>query len=307
MTIVISAIAAVVAGLCLAASGVLQQRAAARRPSSERMSLRLIVRLAHDRWWLVGISLAVLSYGFQALALTFGPLTLVQPLIVSELLFAVPASVRLRGLRLRPRDWGAVLAVIAGLTLGIVSASPQKGQPIQPFLSWVPALAAVGVVVVAGRLLAKFSSGGPAKAAGFALAGACAMGLQSALYDATITILRAGFFQVFLHWETYLLIAVSLLGAFLVQNAYQAGPLAASTPVMDSTLPLVAIGLGIGLFGETIRTGPLALAGAATGLVLLLVGIVALDTSPVVRKQQEIDEQEREETRESGTDERVQG
>jgi drug/metabolite transporter (DMT)-like permease len=305
VTIIISAISAVVAGVCLAASGVLQQRAAARRPSSERMSLRLIVQLARDRWWLVGIGLAVLSYGFQALALTFGPLTLVQPLIVSELLFAVPASVRLRGLRLGPRDWGAVVCVIAGLTLGIVSASPQRGQPIQSFLTWVPALAAVAAVVVAGRLVAKFSTGGPAKAAGFALAGACAMGLQSALYDATITFLRTGFFQVFLHWETYLLIAVSLLGAFLVQNAYQAGPLAASTPVMDSTLPLVAIALGIGLFGETIRTEPLALAGAGVGLVLLLVGIIALDTSPVVRKQQQIDEREREESRETGSGERV--
>ena len=128
----------------------------------------------------------------------------------------------------------------------------------------------VAVVVVAGRLFAKFSGSGPAKAAGFALAGACAMGLQSALYDATITLLRQGFLPMFLTWEPYVLIAVSLFGAFLVQNAYQAGPLAASTPVMDSTLPLVAIALGIGLFGETIRTEAWALAGAGAGLAVIL-------------------------------------
>lgn len=133
------------------------------------------------------------------------------------------------------------------------------------------------------------------------------MGLQSALYDATITLLPQGFLQIFLTWEPYLLIAVSLLGAFLVQNAYQAGPLAASTPVMDSTLPLVAIALGVGLFGETVRTAPWALAGTGLGLSLLLAGILGLDSSPVVRKQQRIDERERnDDAEQSGSDERAQ-
>lgn len=305
MTVLVSAVSAVLAGLCLAASGVLQQRAAARRPSRERMSPRLVIELARDRWWVIGIGLAVLSYGFQALALSFGPLILVQPLIVSELLFAIPASVRLRGLRLGWRERSAVVAVVAGLAVGMVSADPQTGQPVQPLLTWIPALVAVAVVVAGGLLFARARSG-PAKAGGIAFAGATAMGLQSALYDATITLLPQGFFQVFLTWEPYLLIAVSLLGAFLVQNAYQAGPLAASTPVMDSTLPLVAIGLGVGLFGETVRTTAWGLAGSGLGLALLIAGILVLDSSPVVRKQQKIDEEERHsETEQSEADERA--
>jgi len=306
VSVLVSAACAVLAGLCLAASGVLQQRAAARRPSRERMTVRLVVHLAHDGGWVIGIALAVLSYGFQALALSFGPLILVQPLIVSELLFAIPASVRLRGLRLGPREWCAVAAVVVGLAVGIVSADPRKGQPVQPILTWAPALGAVAVTVTAGITLARRSSG-PSKAAGLAFAGASAMGLQSALYDATITLLPRGFWQVFLTWEPYVLIVVSLIGAFLVQNAYQAGPLAASTPVMDSTLPLVAIALGVGLFGETVRTEAWALTGAGAGIVLLLVGILGLDTSPVVRKQQRIDERERDDEAErSASGERAQ-
>lgn len=273
------------------------------------MTLRLMVELARDRWWVVGIGLAVVSYGFQALALTFGPLILVQPLIVSELLFAIPASVRLRGLRLGRREWSAVVAVVAGLAVAIVSSDPQKGEPVQPFPTWVLPLVAVSAAVAAGLVFARFVTG-PSKAAGIAFAGATAMGLQSALYDATITLLPQSFFQLFLTWEPYLLIAVSLGGAFLVQNAYQAGPLAASTPVMDSTLPLVAIALGVGIFGETVRTQPLALAGAGVGLLLLLGGILGLDTSPVVRKQQRIDERERaeeetEKTEQSGAGDRA--
>src|SRR5205085_939039 len=80
------------------------------------------------------------------------------------------------------------------------------------------------------------------------------MALQSALYKATITALERDKFGVFTHWQAYALIIASFLGLYLVQNAYQAGPLAASMPVMDAVLPTVAIALGIGLCGEPINT-----------------------------------------------------
>ena len=297
MHIMISAIAAVAAGLCLATAGVLQQRSASRRPSDERMSLTLMRRLVADRTWLLGICAAVLSYGFQAVALTFGPLTLVQPLVVSELLFAVPVSVRLRDLRLRKRDWLAVGSVVAGLAVGIVAADPQEGNPIQPIVTWAPALGGVFLLVIASLFAAKRIEG-PGKASAFALAGACTMGLQSALYAATLAFLRKELWGVFLHWETYALIVASLVGMFLIQNAFQSGPLAASTPLIDSVLPLVAIALGVGLFGESIRATWWGLGGAALGLVLLIVGIVALDTSPVVRKEQRLEKEEQERTAE---------
>ena len=92
--------------------------------------------------------------------------------------------------------------------------------------------------------------------------------------------------HTFLTWQPYALIVASFTGLFLVQNAYQAGPLAASMPVMDAVLPMVSIGLGVGLFGEHIRTTLFGLTGAAAGVVALVVGIVILDTSPVVRRQQ---------------------
>lgn len=291
--ILVSAFAAVLAGLCLAAAGVLQQRAASRRPSDERMSLRLIRSLVTEGTWLAGVGLAVLSYGFQAVALAFGPLILVQPLIVSELLFAVPASVRLRGLRLRRRDWLAMSAVVAGLSLGMVSANPRQGDPIQPIWSWIPALVVVAVLT-GGLLIAARVATGPLMASSYALAGAILMGTQSALYAATIARLERSIPETFASWETYALVVVSLAGAFLIQNAFQAGPLAASTPVLDSALPLVAIGLGVGLFGEQIRTSALGLAGASLGVTLLLIGIIGLDTSPVVRKEQQMQREQQE-------------
>ena len=124
----ISVIAAVIAGGCFAAGGVLQQRVASARPDDESLSLSLLADLARRPLWLAGIGMAVLSYGFQALALAYGPLALVQPLIVTELIFAIPISVRLHGMRLHRREWAGALAVAGGLALAIVAAHPRGGQ-----------------------------------------------------------------------------------------------------------------------------------------------------------------------------------
>lgn len=288
----VAGLAALVAGACLAATGLLQQRAASKRPEREELRLRLIVNLAHNRMWLAGAGAAVVSYAFQAVALALGPLALVQPLITSELIFAIPLSARWHGARLGRREWAAVLAVAGGLVLGIAAAYPQRGDPTQPLLQWVYVLTPIAALVAVAVLLGRLARG-PPRASLFALAGATVLALQSALYATTIELLRDDIWQTFSHWQPYALIVASLFGAFLVESAYAAGPLAASMPVMDATLPLVGIALGVALFDEQIRTGALALAGAAVGLALLVAGIVALDTSPLVRREQRYERAEK--------------
>jgi drug/metabolite transporter (DMT)-like permease len=255
----------------------------------------MLARLARNKIWLAGIGAAGLSYGFQAVALAFGPLALVQPLVVSELLFAVPISAKLRGIRLGRREWTAVLIVVAGLGIGIGFANPRKANPLVPISLWAYALGGIALLVALAVLIGRRLAG-PAKASLFALAGASTMALQSALYKATISALERDKLGVFTHWQAYALIIVSFLGLYLVQNAYQAGPLAASMPVMDAVLPTVAIALGVGLFGEPIRTSWWGLAGASAGLVLLIIGIVALDTSAAVRREHQREKQQQKQT-----------
>jgi uncharacterized membrane protein len=285
VNMVISAGAALVAGMFLAATGLLQQQAASQEPLDEQFSLRMILDLVGNPKWLAGIGAAMASYVFQAVALATGPLSLVQPLVVSELLFAIPISARRHRSRLGLREWAGLLTVTAGLVVGIVAADPQRGHPLQPFSSWIWALVAVVMAATAAVLVGK-AIAGPTRASLFALSGATVMALQSALFDATIASLRANIGHTFVTWQPYALIVASFTGLFLVQNAYQAGPLAASMPVMDAVLPMLSIGLGIGLFGEHVRTTVGGLAGATAGIVLLVTGIVMLDTSPLIRRQQ---------------------
>ncbi|MBV7701022.1 DMT family transporter [Streptomyces sp. TRM70350] len=277
----VAVLASLAAGACFAVAGLLQQWAAGARPDDEALKPRLLRHLVRDRLWLSGIGLAVLAYGFQSLALAFGPLSLVQPLIVAELVFAVPLSARLHRLRLGRREWSGTFAVAAGLALALASARPHGGRPETGLMSWLLILgstaALVCVALTAGRLLL-----GPWRASATALAAGAVMGMQSVLLAATVERLRHGLGSALSAWQTYALVAASLGGLLLIQSAFQQGPLAASLPVIDATEPVVAVTVGMTVFGETIRTGWPVSAATVTGLALVAAGIVSLDSSPVV-------------------------
>ena len=87
---------------------------------------------------------------------------------------------------------------------------------------------------------------------------------------------------LFVHWQTYGVIVFGLLGLFLTQNAFHAGPLAASQSTLVLVDPLVSICLGIALYGDSLRTsgpyGPLE----AISLLLMFVGAVFLSHSPLI-------------------------
>ncbi len=294
MTIV-SVLAAIVAGLCFASAGILQQRVASTRPEGESMSPSLLRDLARQKLWVAGISLAVLSYGFQSVALAFGPLSLVQPLIVTELIFALPLSARLHHLSLGGRDWLGALAVGGGLAIAVVSASPSQGDPSATPRGWWLTVAAVAAVAALAVLAGRRLSGTP-RASLLAFAGAVVMGSQSALLAVTIKHLRAGFVPLFTAWQTYLLVVASIGGLLLIQSAYQAGPLAASMPVIDAVEPAVSIAVGLALFGETLAGGALRHAGAVIGMLCVIGGIVLLDTSPVIARLHQQEEKEESQT-----------
>ncbi|GHH95562.1 DMT family transporter [Streptomyces capillispiralis] len=278
----IAVLASLAAGVCFAVAGVLQQWAAAARPDAEALTARLLGHLARDRLWLCGIGLAVVAYGFQSLALAFGPLSLVQPLIVAELVFAVPLSARLHRLRLGPREWSGTLAVAAGLALALLSARPRGGDPREAgLLPWLLTVGVVGAVVcgalAAGRVLA-----GPWRASATALAAGAVMGTQSVLLAATVDRLRHGLLPALAAWQTYALVVASVGGLLLIQSAFQQGPLAASMTVLDATEPVVAVTVGMLLFDEAVRTGWPVSAVTVAGLALVAAGIAVLDTSPVI-------------------------
>lgn len=298
----IAVLAAIAAGACFASAGLLQQRAASTKAPDESLSPRLLADLARQPMWLGGIGLAVASYGFQALALANGPLSVVQPLIVLEVVFALPLSARLNHVRMRLRDWGGAGMVTGGLALALFMASPSKGNPRAPTVPWLIVLGAVGAIVVVALLIGRRGHG-PVRASLYALAGGAVMGTQSALFDATIARLKEGAVPLFTSWQTYVLVVASIGGMLLIQSAFNSGPLAASMPVIDATEPTLAVVIGLTLFGEHFAPGLFRQVIAALGAVIALAGIVVLDTSPTtrrIREKEKAEQKEQEEEQEDG-------
>lgn len=293
MTLIIAIVAALAAGVCFAVGGYFQQREASIRPSDESLSPRLLLGLARQPAWLGGIAAAGGSYVFKAVALAFGPLTVVQPLVASELIFAVPPSVRRHGYRLRLREWTGIAAVTIGLAVGIYAAHPQSGNPLPSLLRWGELFAAVIGLCGAALLVARWVRG-PLRASLFAVAAVALLVAQSALLAATVALFKMGILVALSSWPPYAMGVLAIASLTLVQSAYQAGPLVASMPIMDAVNPLLSITVGLVVLHERIDVSGWHLVGALGGVVLLVVGILLVDTSPLVRRVQRLeDEQQR--------------
>jgi drug/metabolite transporter (DMT)-like permease len=80
------------AAALLGVGWVLQQRATARSDRSELLSWRLLRELIGSWTWWAGIGAVAAGQSMSAWALQLGPVTLVEPLLASCLLFAFGVS-----------------------------------------------------------------------------------------------------------------------------------------------------------------------------------------------------------------------
>ena len=77
---------AVAASVCTATAS-LCQRKGAKDNETAGFDARLLVRLARQPTWLLGIAAMISGFIFQITALRYGDLALVQPILAAELLF----------------------------------------------------------------------------------------------------------------------------------------------------------------------------------------------------------------------------
>jgi len=106
----------------LFALGSLIQQGAARQSHERAVRFGLLVALMRERRWLGGIAVMVLAFGIQAIALAFGPLALVQPLVAMEVLFALPMIARRNRLPLMRKSIIGGLTVASGMAIFEISS-----------------------------------------------------------------------------------------------------------------------------------------------------------------------------------------
>lgn len=273
MTVLAAGLALLAAAL-FAVATVAQQRTAATVPDDTARGLGLIrVLVRRPQWW-AGVVGDGGGYLAQAAALGFGSLLLVQPLLVTTLLFALPLGAAWAGQRLARADWlwAALLAV--SLAVFVVSGHPTEGVDRAPVGEWFPT-----GVVLAGLFLvcvvAASRARGTARAVLLASATALAYGVAAALTKGVVGQLDEGLVALLTSWETYALVVVSVGGTLLQQSAFQAGDLGASLPTIIVGEPVVAVVIGATVLQEELRAD-----GAEWALIgVLVVAMVAATTA----------------------------
>jgi drug/metabolite transporter (DMT)-like permease len=273
---------ALAASLCTATASVCQ-RAGARYTglATGGFDARLIVRLARQPTWLLGIAAMIGGFVFQLTALHFGELGLVQPILAAELLFVFGYLAVAGSRQPNLRDWLAVAGMSAGIGVFLRLAAPSGGRLHAPGSSWLLA----GLVVVLAALAMAFGLRGrrgasrSRRAAVLGSATGISWGFMAAVIKELSSHLSDGIEALVTSWSLYLLLAAGAATMLLAAHALASGPLAASQPGFTILDPLTASLLGVFLFGEHIRTGAGALAGEALALAVVIAGAATLSRS----------------------------
>jgi drug/metabolite transporter (DMT)-like permease len=269
------------AALANALTSVFQRRGIQSAPADSTLRLSLITYALRRGIWLAGFALMIVSFLLQAVALHFGRLSEVQPILTTELVFLVIVLVAWFGFTMGRREWIGVVAVSGGLAGFLLFADPVEGSLSPPLWEWAVAGGACGAAIVIAVLLAlrgprwwRAAMFGTAAAISFAFTAACTKVVSGFAASDWTTLYR--------HWQTYALAFFGVLAVFLAQNAFHAGPIVASQSTLVLVDPLASILIGVGLFGDDLRTngawGPLE----ALSLLVMFAGAVLLAHSPLV-------------------------
>lgn len=273
------------AGFALSTS--LQHLTASGAPEATQATHRLLAHLVRRPWWVLGQLVAVAAFALHAIALHLGTLVVVQPVVVSGIVLAIPVRAALSR-RLPSRgELGTVALTAAGLALFLVMARPAPGH--LPAGQWPSVeLSVLGAAVAAAATWwAGRCRTGDRAALWFGIASGVLFGLVAGLVKLTSTTLAAASAQssgshvlaVFGQWSTWAVLVAGLSGVALNQRAYRAARLSASMPILNIVDVLVALVFGVVVFGETPAHDPLALAGQVVALVCVAIGLWRLSRS----------------------------
>jgi fructose-specific component phosphotransferase system IIB-like protein len=286
---------ALAASAFTAMASVAQRRAAAPAPGEFSFNLHLVGYLLRRPVWFLGILCMILGFVFQVAALRVGSLSVVQPVIATELVIVFGVIALHDPHRVHLRDWISAVGMVVGLGAFLALARPHGGRPEASMSMW--ALSGSITFALAGTLAALaylpgrqgHRHGTGRKAALLGIAAAVGFGFVAAVVKELSTHLSQGPAAVFLNWSPYVLLLSGAAAMFLASNAFQAGSLAASQPGLTIVDPLVAGALGVVLFGESLRHNPLILTGEVLAVALVVASVIMLSQSPLVQDESPVE------------------
>jgi hypothetical protein len=238
-----------------------------------------VARTLRHPLWLAGSLSSLAGLGLHALALRDGPLTLVQPLLVTGVIFALPLRQLLEHRRPGRAELGWAAALALGLVLFLTVSTPADG--VSRAADPIPAVicvTAIGLAVLGCCAVGRRGTGATAAVA-LGTAAGLAFAATAGLLKETINVSGRGTGALLTTWPCYALAVAGALGLLLSQLAYRAAPLRVSLPAITTVNPIVSLVIGVAVFDERFRSGAPYLLGELLGLVLIAAAAVGLTRS----------------------------
>jgi len=273
---------ALAAALCNALATIFERLGVETAPAGAEMHLRLMTYVLRRPVWFLGFASMIGAFMFQVAALSEGGLTLVQPLLVSELIFLVAILRIWFGRPLGWREAAGVGLTVIGLATFLAVSNQGGGDDLPSSLGWLLVITASAGAVVVAVFMARFGSR-PWRSAWYGTGAAISFALVAAFMKSTTTLeSRIGFVHLFTHFEPYGIAVGGLCGLFLTQNAFHAGPITSSQAALVIVDPIASIVIGVSLFGDNLRGSLGALAADAFALAIMSAGLFILCHSPLI-------------------------
>jgi drug/metabolite transporter (DMT)-like permease len=265
---------AVCAALVFGIASVADQRSTKRVKRRGPLSPRIFLDLARQPLWVASVCGTLIGFALQVLALRYGPLALVEPLLVLGLIFATLINAYLN------KRWdtlliGGVIATAVGLAGFLAIARPTNGKSSVGFLAILPLAVGLGIGVVACLALAQRSDFWRP----LALALACGInyGVAAFLVKIVVTDLSGGLPALLTDWPIYALAIVGPLGFLLNENAFQHGKLIAPVLAIITVCdPLISVALAYLWLNEQLNGTPIGIAGEIISLAIMCTGVVVV-------------------------------
>jgi drug/metabolite transporter (DMT)-like permease len=265
----IAVLLALCAAFFIAIGDVIQQRSTHEVTDEKLSPIELFTRLLRDKTWWVGSLVGGLGFGFQAAALGFGSVLLVQALLVTSLLFALPMSAYFAHRRVSRSQWLWAVLLAGSVAVIVTVGNPTEGHSRAGLELWIWVAAIMGPAWALCVIGARVWSGEPVAAALLALVSGSLWGLFAVLTKGVVGRFEHGIGAVLVSPELYAWALVAVAATVWQQSSFRAGSMAASLPTMTVAEPIVGSVLGIFVLGETLRPGD-------AGWFVLIVAVAAM-------------------------------
>jgi drug/metabolite transporter (DMT)-like permease len=267
------------AATAFAGSSCLKHVSAGDAPDAQSLDLgklrRFVSATLSHRLFAGGVACDVIGLALQVSALHEGELTVVQPLLISGLIFALIMRQRFKHQSINGRQvaWALVLSLALAGFLLLASTAPSVHETADRLPAFGAGIVGSALALACVELGRRQRTGGRS-AALMGVAVGVIYAADAALLKALTDLAVRSPLHILGSWQLYAVLSLGAAGLLLNQLAFQAGPITARLPATATVDPLLSIVIGVLVYDERLRRGPGG--GAFLFGCLLLLGVAVI-------------------------------